>query len=48
VVTQSEEERVITSPLDFPELDEITNKRLRFMEPMIKATIVTPDRYLGE
>jgi hypothetical protein len=48
VIERDDSETIIDSPADFPDSGEMSKRKIsHVLEPMIRATIVTPDEFTG-
>ncbi|EIN07198.1 GTP-binding protein lepa [Punctularia strigosozonata HHB-11173 SS5] len=47
---KGDKEKIVTisNPVDFPDMTDISSKVKEIREPLVKATIIVPEEYLGE
>ncbi|CAO3691426.1 unnamed protein product [Umbelopsis ramanniana] len=48
VVYRNGEEKIVRNPSDFPSIDEVSTKVLNLQEPMVLATMIFPEEYMGQ
>ncbi|KAJ2957982.1 hypothetical protein NQZ79_g6356 [Umbelopsis isabellina] len=48
VVYRNGEEKIVRNPSEFPSTDEISTKVQSLLEPMVSATMIFPEEYMGQ
>ncbi|KAG2173420.1 hypothetical protein INT44_008772 [Umbelopsis vinacea] len=48
VVFRNGDEKIVRNPSDFPSIDEVSTKVLNLQEPMVLATMIFPEEYMGQ
>jgi translation elongation factor EF-4 len=48
VVYRNGEEKIVRNPSEFPSTDEISTKVQNLLEPMVSATMIFPEEYMGQ
>ncbi|KAH8554375.1 translation factor GUF1-like protein, mitochondrial [Umbelopsis sp. PMI_123] len=48
VVYRNGDEKIVRNPSDFPSIDEVSTKVLNLQEPMVLATMIFPEEYMGQ
>ncbi|CAO3677539.1 unnamed protein product [Umbelopsis vinacea] len=46
--TRNGEEKIVRNPADFPSIEESSTKVLKLQEPMVLATMIFPEEYMGQ
>jgi len=48
MIVQKGKSKIISNPTDFPEASEVSMRTAEVQEPMVNATIIVPQEYLGD